>query len=133
MILVENILKKYNAIGINIAKFMIKWMRSNHAGETGAVKATEFIGDGSKLTNLPGGGGTPDLDAVLKEGNTADEQIIVAGFSTPFNAEYNGINDDESKYRVFAYPNIGLRIDKPEDVEPVIEDRLKLPSPSSSE
>ena len=37
MILVENILKKYNAIGINIPKFMIKWMRSNHAGETGAV------------------------------------------------------------------------------------------------
>ena len=37
MILVENILKKYNAIGINIPIFMIKWMRSNHAGETGAV------------------------------------------------------------------------------------------------
>ena len=37
MIVVENILKKYNAIGINIPKFMIKWMRSNHAGETGAV------------------------------------------------------------------------------------------------
>ena len=37
MILVENILKKYNAIGISIPKFMIKWMRSNHAGETGAV------------------------------------------------------------------------------------------------
>ena len=37
MILVENILKKYNAVGINIPKFMIKWMRSNHAGETGAV------------------------------------------------------------------------------------------------
>ena len=37
MILVENILKKYNAIGINIPKFMIQWMRSNHAGETGAV------------------------------------------------------------------------------------------------
>ena len=37
MILVENILKKYNAIGISIPKFMIKWMRSNHAGETVAV------------------------------------------------------------------------------------------------
>ena len=37
MILVENILKKYNATGISIPKFMIKWMRSNHAGETGAV------------------------------------------------------------------------------------------------
>ena len=33
----ENILKKYNAVGINIPIFMIKWMRSNHAGETGAV------------------------------------------------------------------------------------------------
>ena len=41
MILVENILKQYNAIGINIPKFMIKWMRSNHAGETGAVWITK--------------------------------------------------------------------------------------------
>ena len=36
-ILVKDILNKYNAVGLKVPKFMIKWMRSNHAGETGAV------------------------------------------------------------------------------------------------
>ena len=55
MILVENILKKYNAIGISIPKFMIKWMRSNHAGETGAVwiyKGANFIFWNKKISKM---------------------------------------------------------------------------------
>ena len=55
MILVENILKKYNAIGINIPKFMIKWMRSNHAGETGAVwiyKGSSCVFWNKKISNM---------------------------------------------------------------------------------
>ena len=32
-----NIIKKYNASNINVPDTMLNWMRSNHAGETGAV------------------------------------------------------------------------------------------------
>ena len=55
MILVEDILKKYNAVGISIPSFMIKWMRSNHAGETGAVwihKGANFIFWNKKISKL---------------------------------------------------------------------------------
>ena len=33
----SNIIKKYNASNINVPSSMLDWMRSNHAGETGAV------------------------------------------------------------------------------------------------
>ena len=33
----SNIIKKYNASNINVPSSMLNWMRSNHAGETGAV------------------------------------------------------------------------------------------------
>ena len=33
----HNIINKYNAANINVPDFMLNWMRSNHAGETGAV------------------------------------------------------------------------------------------------
>ena len=34
---VSNIIKNYNASNINVPSSMLGWMRSNHAGETGAV------------------------------------------------------------------------------------------------
>ena len=34
---VSKIIKKYNASNINVPSSMLDWMRSNHAGETGAV------------------------------------------------------------------------------------------------
>ena len=33
----SNVINKYKASNINVPDSMIKWMRSNHAGETGAV------------------------------------------------------------------------------------------------
>ena len=33
----SNIIEKYNASNINVPDSMLNWMRSNHAGETGAV------------------------------------------------------------------------------------------------
>ena len=32
-----NVINKYNAFNINVPVSMLNWMRSNHAGETGAV------------------------------------------------------------------------------------------------
>ena len=32
-----NVIKRYNAFNINVPSSMLDWMRSNHAGETGAV------------------------------------------------------------------------------------------------
>ena len=33
----SNVINKYNASNINVPDSMLNWMRSNHAGETGAV------------------------------------------------------------------------------------------------
>ena len=42
-------------------------------GDDGSISATEFIGDGSKLTGLPtGGGGAVGINEILAEGDTAD-------------------------------------------------------------
>lgn len=42
---VKNILKEYSALNVKVPEIMVSWMRSNHAGETGAV----WIYRGSKL------------------------------------------------------------------------------------
>ena len=73
---------------------------------TGTLYATSFVGDGSQLTNLPGGGG--GATDKISEGNTEVETV-----DTGSDGHIKFTTEGTEKVRIRTDGNLGLGVDNP--------------------